>query len=101
MKAFKSFEESRTNCKYYVIHSFSEGQIRKLAYSGDGRRIVDLNKRQFTRTYPAGYRVDSSNYNPQDAWNAGCHLIALNFQKAGLYMQVQSVKYAETHVVLK
>ncbi|CAK8999356.1 Phosphoinositide phospholipase C 3 (Phosphoinositide phospholipase PLC3) (AtPLC1F) (AtPLC3) (PI-PLC3) [Durusdinium trenchii] len=34
------------------------------------------------RIYPAGYRVDSSNYDPQDAWDAGCQMVALNGQKS-------------------
>jgi phosphatidylinositol phospholipase C delta len=33
-----------------------------------------------TRTYPAGARIDSSNYNPLVAWSCGCQLVALNFQ---------------------
>jgi hypothetical protein len=33
-----------------------------------------------TRTYPAGVRIDSSNYNPMFAWSMGCQLVALNFQ---------------------
>ena len=46
--------------------------------------VVDLwrmyNVQHLTRTYPAGLRVDSSNYNPILAWAVGCQLVALNFQ---------------------
>ncbi|KTF91676.1 hypothetical protein cypCar_00042248, partial [Cyprinus carpio] len=38
------------------------------------------NKRQMSRIYPKGGRVDSSNYMPQIFWNAGCQMVALNFQ---------------------
>ena len=41
------------------------------------------NKQQLSRIYPKGTRVDSSNYNPQVFWNAGCQLVALNFQTIG------------------
>lgn len=41
------------------------------------------NKLQLSRIYPKGTRVDSSNYNPQLFWNAGCQLVALNFQTIG------------------
>ncbi|KAG7217350.1 hypothetical protein CRUP_003134, partial [Coryphaenoides rupestris] len=34
------------------------------------------NKMQLSRIYPKGTRVDSSNYNPQVFWNAGCQLVA-------------------------
>uniref|UniRef100_A0A671TER4 Phosphoinositide phospholipase C n=1 Tax=Sinocyclocheilus anshuiensis TaxID=1608454 RepID=A0A671TER4_9TELE len=37
-------------------------------------QLVRLNQRQLLRVYPFNYRVDSSNFNPQPFWNAGCHL---------------------------
>ena len=44
------------------------------------------NKRQLSRIYPKGTRVDSSNYMPQIFWNAGCQLVALNFQTLGKFL---------------
>lgn len=41
------------------------------------------NKRQMSRIYPKGTRVDSSNYNPQPFWNVGCQMVALNYQTMG------------------
>lgn len=38
---------------------------------------------QLSRIYPKGTRVDSSNYMPQLFWNAGCQMVALNFQTVG------------------
>lgn len=32
------------------------------------------NSRQLTRVYPTGFRTDSSNFNPQEMWNAGCQI---------------------------
>ena len=46
--------------------------------------FVNYNKRQLSRVYPKGTRVDSSNYTPQMYWNAGCQLVALNFQTPDL-----------------
>ena len=37
-------------------------------------QLVRLNQRQLLRVYPSNYRVDSSNFNPQPFWNAGCHM---------------------------
>ncbi len=59
------------------------------------------NEHHMTRTYPAGARVDSSNYNPVTAWSMGCQLVALNFQTTdaplilndGLYRQNNGVGY--------
>lgn len=45
--------------------------------------VSRYNKLQLSRIYPKGTRVDSSNYNPQLFWNAGCQLVALNFQTIG------------------
>lgn len=45
--------------------------------------LLRYNKLQLSRIYPKGTRVDSSNYNPQLFWNAGCQLVALNFQTIG------------------
>ena len=42
--------------------------------NAQGAEYVEYNKRQLSRIYPAGGRVDSSNYNPQQAWNAGCQI---------------------------
>lgn len=44
------------------------------------------NKRQMSRIYPKGTRMDSSNYMPQMFWNAGCQMVALNFQTMGKSM---------------
>ncbi len=44
------------------------------------------NKLQLSRIYPKGTRVDSSNYMPQVFWNAGCQLVALNFQTIGTFI---------------
>ncbi|KAI9515038.1 hypothetical protein NQZ68_027902 [Dissostichus eleginoides] len=40
--------------------------------------LVRFNQRQLIRVYPSNYRVDSSNFNPQLYWNAGCHMGAFN-----------------------
>lgn len=45
--------------------------------------FVNYNKHQLSRVYPAGTRFDSSNFMPQVFWNAGCHLVALNYQTLG------------------
>ena len=52
--------------------------------------FVNYNKCQLSRVYPAGTRFDSSNFMPQIFWNAGCQLVALNFQTLDLAMQLNS-----------
>lgn len=47
--------------------------------------FVKYNKHQLSRVYPAGTRFDSSNFMPQVFWNAGCQLVALNYQTLGTF----------------
>ena len=42
--------------------------------------MIESNKNMFTRIYPAGDRVGSSNYNPDPSWEGGSQLVALNLQ---------------------
>lgn len=55
------------------MSSFVESKMASLM-TNSGSDFVEYNKRQLSRIYPAGGRVDSSNYNPQQAWNAGCQI---------------------------
>uniref|UniRef100_A0AAY4D6E2 Phosphoinositide phospholipase C n=1 Tax=Denticeps clupeoides TaxID=299321 RepID=A0AAY4D6E2_9TELE len=55
--------------------------------------FVEYNKLQLSRIYPKGTRYDSSNYMPQVFWNAGCQLVALNFQVIDLSMQLNLGMY--------
>ena len=45
--------------------------------------FVKYNNRQISRIFPRGTRLDSSNFMPQVFWNAGCQLVALNYQTLG------------------
>ena len=55
------------------MSSLKERKFESLVKS-DGTEFVDYNKKFLTRTYPSGTRIDSSNYNPVDAWIAGCQI---------------------------
>ncbi|XP_014196961.4 1-phosphatidylinositol 4,5-bisphosphate phosphodiesterase beta-2 isoform X4 [Pan paniscus] len=83
---FVSFEFSAQKNRSYVISSFTELKAYDLL-SKASVQFVDYNKRQMSRIYPKGTRMDSSNYMPQMFWNAGCQMVALNFQTMDLPMQ--------------
>eukprot|EP00062_Callorhinchus_milii_P023736 gi/632982914/ref/XP_007908389.1/ PREDICTED: 1-phosphatidylinositol 4,5-bisphosphate phosphodiesterase delta-3-like [Callorhinchus milii] len=70
---FHSFAASRTEGSVTQMSSFGESKAKKLI-SESGKSFVQYNARQLSRIYPSGTRFDSSNYNPQDMWNAGCQL---------------------------
>ncbi|XP_051243896.1 LOW QUALITY PROTEIN: 1-phosphatidylinositol 4,5-bisphosphate phosphodiesterase beta-2 [Dicentrarchus labrax] len=84
---FISFDNARKKNKSYVISSFvetkGEAMIAKTAIE-----FVEYNKRQMSRIYPKGTRMDSSNYSPQPFWNVGCQMVALNYQTMDFPMQL-------------
>lgn len=84
---FHSFEHAERRDRSYEISSFVETQATNLLKEHPVE-FVNYNKRQLSRIYPSGTRVSSSNYMPQVFWNAGCQLIALNFQTLDLGMQL-------------
>lgn len=84
---FHSFDVSEKKSRCYEISSFVETQATNLLKEYPVE-FVNYNKRQLSRIYPRGTRVDSSNFMPQIFWNAGCQLVALNFQTLDLAMQL-------------
>ncbi|KAM5246102.1 1-phosphatidylinositol 4,5-bisphosphate phosphodiesterase beta-1 isoform 1-T1 [Ctenodactylus gundi] len=89
---FESFEISKKRNKSFEMSSFVETkgleQLTKTPVE-----FVEYNKMQLSRIYPKGTRVDSSNYMPQLFWNAGCQMVALNFQTMDLAMQINMGVY--------
>ena len=55
------------------MSSFGEKKAVQFAKE-QGRQYVEFTRRQLARIYPAGTRIDSSNYDPVALWNAGCQL---------------------------
>uniref|UniRef100_A0A8C7FTF9 1-phosphatidylinositol 4,5-bisphosphate phosphodiesterase n=1 Tax=Oncorhynchus kisutch TaxID=8019 RepID=A0A8C7FTF9_ONCKI len=83
---FISFDNSRKKNKSYLISSFVETKGESMI-SKTAVEFVEYNKRQMSRIYPKGTRMDSSNYSPQPFWNAGCQMVALNYQTMDFPMQ--------------
>ncbi|CAO2624991.1 1-phosphatidylinositol 4,5-bisphosphate phosphodiesterase delta-4, partial [Lemmus lemmus] len=84
---FCSFIHSKENYHIYDISSFSETKARHLIKEA-GNEFVQHNARQLCRVYPSALRTDSSNYHPQELWNAGCQMVAMNMQTAGSAMDI-------------
>eukprot|EP01135_Chromosphaera_perkinsii_P002522 Nk52_evm38s224 gene=Nk52_evmTU38s224 len=91
-KSFKSFEDAYSNFRYWHMSSFSEGKVEQIcSKSVDSFR--KHNRRNLSRTYPAGTRVNSSNYDPMLAWSAGCQIVALNYQTPDTPMQLNNALF--------
>ncbi|TRY53845.1 hypothetical protein DNTS_002799 [Danionella cerebrum] len=84
---FQHFEDSRDKQSFYEMASFKEGRALKLA-EDSANEYIRHNTEKLSRIYPGGLRTDSSNYNPVPLWNAGCQIVALNFQTPGLEMDL-------------
>uniref|UniRef100_A0A8C4YLH2 Phosphoinositide phospholipase C n=1 Tax=Gopherus evgoodei TaxID=1825980 RepID=A0A8C4YLH2_9SAUR len=84
---FRGFQPALAHRRPYETASLPEAKARKLIKEA-GNEFVRHTARQLTRIYPSGLRTDSSNYDPQEMWNVGCQLVALNVQTAGVEMDL-------------
>ncbi|XP_060683770.1 1-phosphatidylinositol 4,5-bisphosphate phosphodiesterase delta-4-like [Hemiscyllium ocellatum] len=91
---FHNFKHSRTHYRFYEISSFTESKARK-QIKESANEFVRHNAWQMTRVYPSGFRTDSSNFSPQEMWNAGCQIVALNFQTAGEEMDLNDGLFSQ------
>nr|AAS55894.1 phospholipase C beta [Lytechinus pictus] len=89
---FQGFDVAEERNLHFNMSSFNEsvglGYIKTQCIE-----FVNYNKRQMSRIYPQGRRYDSSNYMPQIFWNAGCQMVALNFQSPDIGMQLNQGKF--------
>ncbi|XP_077436018.1 1-phosphatidylinositol 4,5-bisphosphate phosphodiesterase eta-2a isoform X13 [Vanacampus margaritifer] len=83
--------EAQANCSWQVS-SLSETKAHQVMQQ-KASSFNHFNQRQLARIYPSSYRVDSSNFNPQPFWNAGCQLVALNYQSEGRVLQLNRAKF--------
>ncbi|XP_051894869.1 1-phosphatidylinositol 4,5-bisphosphate phosphodiesterase delta-3-like isoform X2 [Pristis pectinata] len=91
---FQSFEQTWSRQTCHETSSFSETKAKRLI-AENGFSFVTHNTLQLSKVYPLGSRVDSSNFNPQEMWNGGCQLVALNFQKPGMEMDLNKGKFRQ------
>uniref|UniRef100_A0A3B4TJD6 1-phosphatidylinositol 4,5-bisphosphate phosphodiesterase gamma n=1 Tax=Seriola dumerili TaxID=41447 RepID=A0A3B4TJD6_SERDU len=76
---------------YKEIRSFVEN---KTPGKSRTREFLQYNRKALSRIYPKGQRVESSNYDPYPLWGVGCHMVALNFQTADKYTQLNSALFS-------
>jgi len=83
---FKDWELSK-GVDANLMSSFGETKSEKLLGKA-AANWVEYNTRQMSRIYPAGHRVNSSNYDPVPHWCAGSQIVALNYQTGSAPMQL-------------
>ncbi|XP_071324548.1 1-phosphatidylinositol 4,5-bisphosphate phosphodiesterase delta-3-A isoform X1 [Trachinotus anak] len=87
-RGFENVSEKPPN----EMSSFSESEALRLI-KDSGKLFVRHNSRQLSRIYPSGQRLQSSNYDPQEMWNGGCQMVALNFQTPGEQMDLNQGRF--------
>ncbi|XP_056655285.1 1-phosphatidylinositol 4,5-bisphosphate phosphodiesterase zeta-1 isoform X4 [Monodelphis domestica] len=91
---FKSFHHAQINQKFNENNSIGELRARKLSKQ-KAREFISHTNSFITRIYPKATRTDSSNYIPQEFWNVGCQMVALNFQTPGVPMDLYNGKFLD------
>uniref|UniRef100_A0A3B4WU55 Phosphoinositide phospholipase C n=1 Tax=Seriola lalandi dorsalis TaxID=1841481 RepID=A0A3B4WU55_SERLL len=91
---FIDFPTSSKNQKPWELCSFHESLAVRLAGDSPGD-FVNHNKHFLSRVYPNPMRIDSSNMNPQDLWKCGCQIVSMNFQTAGLMMDLNTAWFRQ------
>ncbi|XP_022602412.1 1-phosphatidylinositol 4,5-bisphosphate phosphodiesterase eta-2-like [Seriola dumerili] len=85
--------ETQAFANSWQVSSLNETVMNQILQLKPGG-LVRFNQRQLLRVYPSNYRVDSSNFNPQPYWNAGCHMVAMNYQTEGRMLELNQAKFS-------
>uniref|UniRef100_A0A8C2WMH2 Phosphoinositide phospholipase C n=1 Tax=Cyclopterus lumpus TaxID=8103 RepID=A0A8C2WMH2_CYCLU len=76
---------------YKEIRSFVENKMPGKSRTKD---FLQYNRKSLSRIYPKGQRMESSNYDPYPLWAIGSHMVALNFQTADKFTQLNSALFS-------
>lgn len=91
---FRSFNtvESR---RYNHVFSFAERSFESLCRDSDSKAQLEKhNRRYLSRVYPSGFRLRSSNFDPNTFWRRGVQMVALNWQTYDVGMQMNQAMFA-------
>jgi len=91
---FGGFESYEGKWKSHHMSSFCEDKV-ELFSKKSSREFVKFNSMHFSRIFPKGGRIDSSNYDPIPAWNHGCSIVALNYQTASKPLFINDGKFLQ------
>ena len=72
----------------HVVLNFSEKKIRKFAHDNGKENLMNWVREGMCRVYPAGYRIFSGNFDPQQHWKQGVQIVALNYQTEDKHLRI-------------
>ncbi|ROL43392.1 1-phosphatidylinositol 4,5-bisphosphate phosphodiesterase gamma-2 [Anabarilius grahami] len=92
----KNLKNTFENYNYKEVRSFKDDEIPKKGNETVVKPdcILEYNCTALSRVYPSGRRVDSSNFDPCPSWKLGCQMVALNFQTADKFMQLNNALFS-------
>ena len=81
--------------KYNHTYSFAENTFNSFCKDEDSKHQLEQHNVDYLmRVYPAARRIDSSNFNPLQAWRRGVQMAALNWQTYDVNLQVNEAMFA-------
>lgn len=76
------------------IFSVSERSLNSLIKNGETRsQLYKHNRKYLMRVYPSAYRVTSTNFDPIPYWKRGVQMVALNWQRNDIGMQLNEALF--------
>ncbi|TQB74697.1 Phospholipase C [Monascus purpureus] len=90
-RGFSSPESKRFN----HVYSFAERSFEGICRDSDNKAQLEIHNRTYlTRVYPSGFRLRSSNFDPNKFWRRGVQMVALNWQTYDIGMQLNQAMFA-------
>ncbi|CAG2119231.1 unnamed protein product, partial [Medioppia subpectinata] len=78
----------------YQVSSVNENTAKKLCRKSP-LSLIQHTESQIMRTYPAGMRIDSSNFNPVIFWAFGLQSVALNYQTVDSALHINQAMFEQ------
>lgn len=92
----KKYPLANVNHPCYQCASINEANAKKICRKHP-LAVIAHTETQLIRTYPAGLRIDSSNFNPVFFWSFGMQMVALNYQTEDLPMHINRAMFEQTN----
>ncbi|KAJ5901942.1 hypothetical protein N7495_002470 [Penicillium taxi] len=91
---WRSFSSPESH-KYNHVYSFAERTFESICQLHENKVSLEShNRKHLTRVYPSGFRLRSSNFDPNKFWRRGVQMAALNWQTYDIGMQMNQAMFA-------
>ncbi|WEW55904.1 phosphatidylinositol phospholipase C [Emydomyces testavorans] len=94
---WRSFDAPESK-RFNHVYSFAERSFETICRDSENKALLEAHNRLYlTRVYPSGYRLRSSNFDPNIFWRRGVQMVALNWQTYDVGMQMNQAMFAAGH----